>query len=157
MAVPWWRFWKNEPNKTEPTWTINLLPAAQTSVPVTAAWTMYAGTKVLVRTGEYFDLYPETRDRTSAFDEECYARDAMAEQWAARQDATADDSYLDLLVRIRSDGFIREYVWRFVRDTSWQEPVGLNLEAFDTWALKNGLFQHEAPTLAYVSPEQTTR
>ena len=142
---------RKPPSQTPPEWTIHLDPRTQTSVAVAAAWTMYAGTKVLVRTGEYFDMFPEARGHDSPFDEECYARNAMTETWQARTEQTAADPYLDLLAQVRRAGFIREYVWRFVREPSWPDPGALKLDAFDAWVAQNGLTQHKAATLATVS------
>src|SRR5262249_7794860 len=82
----------------------------------------------LVRMGDYFVLYPEARGRTSPFDEECFARDAVAEHWATYPPPVQEsDAYLHLLVRVRHAGLMREYVWQFLRGEGWPQPEGLDL------------------------------
>jgi hypothetical protein len=45
-------------------------PSLQDSLKRLVARTAYAGAKAVVRTGEYFGLYPEARGLTSPLDEE---------------------------------------------------------------------------------------
>ena len=102
--------------------------------------------------GEYVKLHPEAAGHDSPFDEECYAHDAMAEFWAVQpEEKCRVDAYLRLLADVRAAGFIREYVWRFLREPSWPEPTGLRNDAFAAWAVENGLSEHRPPTLAFVS------
>src|SRR6476620_3335781 len=101
---------------TKPKLTINLHRSVQHSATVAAAWTTYAGTKALLRTGEYVKHFPEAAGHQSPFDEGCYARDAMAEFWAAQpEESRSQDAYLKLLADVRAAGFIGEYVLRFLR------------------------------------------
>jgi hypothetical protein len=145
-----WPF-RSQPKK--PQWTVHVHGAAQSNIQTAAAWTVYAGTKALVRMGKYIDLHPESLGRTSPFDEECFARDALAEHWAMQApDFQRTDPYLHLLVQIRSAGLIREYVWRFLREDGWGEPNGIDVRAFDAWAAKHGLDAHQPVTLAWLTP-----
>ncbi|MGE0084087.1 MAG: hypothetical protein AB7S75_06665 [Desulfococcaceae bacterium] len=145
--------WLFKRKRKKPEWTINLHPGAQTGVETAAAWTTYAGTKVLVRTGEYFEMHPERIGQPSSFDEECFARDALAEFWATYpDDLVITDDYLHSLVRIRNEGFIREYVWHFLREDTWTEPEGIDLESFHEWMAENGLASHKPVTYAFVEP-----
>ena len=76
----------------------------------------------------------------------------MAEFWAVQpEEKRRLDPYLQLLADVRAAGFIREYVWRFLREPSWPEPAGLRSDAFAAWAAENGLAEHRPPTLAFVS------
>jgi hypothetical protein len=144
-----WPF-RRQPKR--PQLAINLHGSVQRNATVAAAWTTYAGTKVLLRMGEYVKLHPETAGHDSPFDEECYARDAMAEFWAVQpEEKRRLDPYLQLLADVRDAGFIREYVWQFLRGPSWSQPADLRPDAFRTWAAENGLSEHRAPTLAFVS------
>jgi len=148
------KFWPFRHKQEKPRWTIYLHDAVQSDVTVACAWTTYAGIKTFVRTGEYGEMHPEARGHDSPFDEECYARDGMAEFWAAQKELEQSaDPYQHLLVRIRNAGFIREYVWRFLRHESWDGPSGLDLDGFDKWAMENKLAQHEPPTHAFIAPE----
>lgn len=145
-----WPF-RRQPKK--PQWTINLHESVmQHNSTVAGAWTVYAGTKALLRMGEHVELDPEAARHASPFDEEYYARDAMAEFWAVHPEETRRvDAYLQLLADVRAAGFIREYVWRFLREPGWPLPAGLRNAEFATWAAENGLSDHRPPTLAFVS------
>jgi len=144
------RPFRRQPKKWQ--FAVNLHDAVMQNVTIAAAWATYGGTKALVRTGEYARQYPEARGHESPFDEECYARDAMAEFWAVQPpEKRRLDSYLQLLADVRDAGFIREYVWRFLREPGWAEPAGLRNDAFTAWVASKGLADHRPPTLAFVS------
>jgi hypothetical protein len=144
-----WPF-RRQPKK--PQLTINLHNSVQHNVTVAAAWTTYAGTKALRRMGQHEKQPPTSAGPNSPFDEECEARDAMAEFWAAQPEEKRQlGPYLQLLADIRAAGFIREYVWRFLREPTWPDPPALNHTAFAAWTTRNNLAQHHPPTLAFVS------
>jgi hypothetical protein len=145
-----WPF-RRQPKK--PKFSINLHSSLRHDVAVAGAWTTYAGTKALLRTGEYVKLYPESQGHDSPFDEECYARNALAEFWAVQpEEKRKSDAYLQLLADIRAAGFIREYVWRFLSQPGWPQPAGLNVDAFAAWTEDYGLSDHQPLTLAILSP-----
>lgn len=145
----WWPFRRQT---KKPKWIVQVHGAAQVNVQTAAAWAVYAGTKALVRMGDYFTLRPEARSRNSPFDEEVYARDALAEHWATQTPAFQQtDPYLHLLVRIREAALLREYVWQYLRDDAWPKPDGLDLRAFEAWAAVNGLTEHQPRTLASIT------
>lgn len=51
-----------------------------------------------------------------------------------REDATFGSVYFDDLDQVESAGFLREYVWRYLKQPSWTaEPAGLALAEFDAW------------------------
>ena len=146
-------FWPFSRRPQKPRFAINLHSSLQHDARLAAAWTTYAGTKALLRTGEYAKLNPEAQGHDSPFDEECYARDAMAEFWAAQpEEIRRVDAYLQLLANVRAAGFIREYVWQFLRDRDWTQPPGLKNDTFSAWCAANGLPGHQAITLAILSP-----
>jgi hypothetical protein len=146
--------WPFSRERESPKWTINLHPSVAGNLTVAGAWTTYAGVKVLYRTGQYFETHPEARDHQSPFEEECCARDALAEFWAAQnRDTQRSDTYLHLLMDVRRAGFIREYVWRYLRQADMATPERLNRRAFDAWVCENDLAFHQALTLAF--PSQT--
>lgn len=135
----------------EPQWKINVHLAAQTDVVTAAAWTLYAGTKAIIRMGRYFELHPERQGQTSPFHEEWFARDALAEYWAAKPDEERPtDPYLDLLVCIRAAGLIREYVWHFLRDENWPEPEDIDRTSFEKWMVENDSRDHRPLTLSSI-------
>ena len=103
--------------------------------------------------GEYVKHHPEAAGHDSPFDEECYARDAMAEFWAVQPEEKRrlDAYHLQLLADVRAAGFIREYVWWFLRESNCAEPAGLRTNAFAAWVAEKGLSEHRPPTLAFVS------
>jgi hypothetical protein len=51
-----------------------------------------------------------------------------------RNDARLVSDYFSDIDRVEAAGFLREYVWSYLRRGSWKAPpAGLNLEAFDSW------------------------
>jgi len=142
--------------KNKPKWIIELAPEVQSDVTLAAAWAVYAGTKGLVRMGEYFELYPDRRGQNSEFDEETFARDALAEHWA--QASTVDKPsapYLDFLHQVREAEFIREYVWKFLPKDDWAEPVHLDLNGFNLWLEEHDASEHKPLTLASITAGDT--
>jgi hypothetical protein len=143
------KFWPFGPKPKQPKWKINLHGSVTRDPTIAGAWTTYAGVKVFYRTGKYFETNPEAREHQSPFEEECCARDAMAEFWEAQKRQKQEaDAYLQLLVSIRRAGFIREYVWRYLRQDGAATPSRLNLPAFDEWAAERDLAHHKPLTLA---------
>lgn len=137
----------------KPKWTINLHGSLQHSAQLAAAWTVYAGVKLMVRDGGYTDNHPEARGKDSPFEEECFARDALAEFWSVQPaEVQAIDPYLWLLARVRGAGLIREYVWRFLREPSWSAPSGMDVGKIDAWLAAEGVSSHQPVTLSFVVP-----
>lgn len=50
-----------------------------------------------------------------------------------RNDPDFGSRYFDDLDRVEAAGFMREYVWRYLRQPSWTVPPGLQLAPFDAW------------------------
>lgn len=51
------------------------------------------------------------------------------------------------MAKAESNGFLREYVWKYLHLDSWEEPAELKLEEFQAWADKE-LTDHKPPTRA---------
>lgn len=144
--------WPFSRKREPPKWTINVHPSVVGNLTVAGAWTTYAAVKVFYRTGQYFETNPEARDHQSPFEEECCARDALAEFWAAQKSEKQEsDAYLHLLVNVRRAGFIREYVWRYLRQAGMATPKRLNLRGFEAWVSERDMAFHQPLTLAFPS------
>ncbi|MGH8220869.1 MAG: hypothetical protein ACREUT_20230 [Steroidobacteraceae bacterium] len=51
-----------------------------------------------------------------------------------RDDPDFGSRYFDDLDQVEAAGFMREYVWRYLKQPSWSEqPSGLRLRDFDAW------------------------
>lgn len=50
-----------------------------------------------------------------------------------RNDPDFGSRYFDDLDRVEAAGFMREYVWRYLKQPSWSAPPGLQLARFDAW------------------------
>ncbi len=70
------------------------------------------------------------------FDEEVAGRTALALAWKAEKKVTPglQNSYLDQLLKVYEASFIREYTWIYFAASDWEQPHGLYLTAFDSWA-----------------------
>jgi hypothetical protein len=144
-------FWPFRRKSKEPMWKVSVVHDDSGDFTIAAIWSLYGATKIMVRQGDYAREHPEARGRTSAYDEEFFARDAIARNWAARAlEEQRTNAYLQLLVRVRQAGLMGEYVWRFFGQRGWREPAGLNLPAFDVWVAANGMKDHRPVTLAWV-------
>ena len=111
---------------------------------VQMAWLTYAGKIAMGR--ENGAVGPD-------FNTECRARDAMAKLWEARaRQAGLREPYLDLLARVRTAGFMREYVWQYLRRSDWPQPPDLEQEAFKAWWVGRGLGEHKAVTWVFFTP-----
>lgn len=135
--------------KPKPECTVILSESIMDDSRIAAAWALYGGVLFMVHNGEYFKLHPDRIGYDSPFDAECYARDSLAEAWEKmRSDGLSIDLYLNLMVEVRTAGFIREYVWCYLRRPTWRTPLWLELAAFEKWAAGRGLSNHQAVTLA---------
>ncbi|MBI3853837.1 MAG: hypothetical protein HY298_26730 [Verrucomicrobia bacterium] len=74
------------------------------------------------------------------FEEEVDARTKAAQVYDELQSKVnaKPNSYFAELAKVNNAGFMREYVWTYLRQTAWtdnQEPS--RLKAFETWAKEN--------------------
>ncbi|MFC1497356.1 hypothetical protein ACFLS1_02640 [Verrucomicrobiota bacterium] len=81
------------------------------------------------------------------FEEEVEGRNKLAQIWKelkAKEDYL-NDKYLDELELVLDAGFMREYVWVYLKRLSWKRPTGLKTNSFQNWAKKK-LKDHEVET-----------
>jgi hypothetical protein len=83
-----------------------------------------------------------------SFEEECLVRAATLKTYRSLQEADPELNvpYFNDLSRVADAGFLREYVWVYLRQPSWTRvPDGLHLAEFDQWRESN-LRNHRAQT-----------
>lgn len=87
-------------------------------------------------------------EREASFGEEVRGRTSAVNMFRAlkRNDVLLASDYFSDIDRVEAAGYLREYVWRYLRQTSWKTPpAGLDLAGFDLWRAKN-LNNHVAVT-----------
>ncbi len=108
-------------------------------------WTIYLYTRAALVAAESDDMRLPLGDHTASFAEEVRARLIAVHlfQQMRRRDPAFQSAYFADLDRVETGGFLREYVWRYLRDPSWTQPDGLKLAAFDAWRAAH--LRHHAP------------
>lgn len=79
---------------------------------------------------------PAVGERESSFEEEVRGRQIALTTFRAlkRDSAQPESAYFSDIDRVEAAGFLREYVWSYLRHSSWTAtPTGLDLAGFDTW------------------------
>lgn len=79
---------------------------------------------------------PAVGERESSFDEEVRGRQIALTTFRAlkRDSAQPDSAYFNDIDRVEAAGFLREYVWSYLRHPSWKtQPADLDLAGFDAW------------------------
>lgn len=98
-------------------------------------WTAYLYTRAAWLASESGDR-PPLGVRAPTFEGEVRARNVavgLFRQLEA-QDPTFGSRYFDDLDQVVAAGFLREYVWRYLKQPSWTtQPAGLHLARFDAW------------------------
>jgi hypothetical protein len=87
-----------------------------------------------------------------SFDEEYAGREALATIWSELKESEplAADKYLDELLSVMKAGFLREYVWLYLKSPDWNlEPEGLRLNEFKDW-MKIHAKEHIVETLVVI-------
>ena len=102
-------------------------------------WLVY-----LMKRAKWHELDNECGDTETvvvpSFDEECHARAATLKTYRALRegDPQLDVPYFNDLSKVADAGFLREYVWIYLHQPSWQQtPNGLNVAEFDQWRASN--------------------
>jgi len=99
-------------------------------------WMTYLFTRAAFAARERAEGDARPGEHDPSFEEEVRAR-AMALnafREMRKQDPALVSSYFSDMDRIEKAGFLREYVWRYLRRDSWdQVPIGLDLSGFDEW------------------------
>lgn|GEM_PF-1684483 len=78
---------------------------------------------------------PTVGEREATFEEEVRGRTIAVSTFRElkRGDARLASTYFNDIERVMDAGFLREYVWSYLRNPSWAKPEGLKLEAFNEW------------------------
>ena len=146
-----WLFGLKPEKPKKPKWRIHLDGSLRGNQHSALAWTVYGGAKSQFRDGSAPEAPPAGQG--TPFDEEYFARDAVAEFWGLQPaEYQAHDLYFQLLARVRAAGLLREYVWRFLREPDWVEPPGLDLGRLEVWLASAGIPEHQPLTLAAIGP-----
>jgi hypothetical protein len=91
---------------------------------------------------------PAVGERESSFEEEVRGRQIALTTFRAmkRDSAEPESVYFNDIDRVEAAGFLREYVWSYLRHPSWKSaPATLDLEGFETWRAEH-LADHQPVT-----------
>ena len=115
---------------------------------VTAAWLSYAlGRIVWLKQNA-----PERMENSvyyRSFEEELYGRESLVKVWEELQEKEPDleNVYLDELLVVYKNGYLKEYVWLYLGDETWEAPSEERVTKFLEWEEMN-LPGHQVETLA---------
>lgn len=115
--------------------------AALNSDPVVQSWAAYSlakSTCQISRDGERPSHY-------DSFECELRPREVLVRRYRDRSDPVERDTYLDLLANVERDGFLAEYVWVYLGNSSWIRPDWLRLEEFEPYR-RSRIPRHRART-----------
>jgi hypothetical protein len=110
-------------------------------------WLAYLYARAVFAVGES-SAGPAAGEREASFEEELRGRTTAVSMFRAlrRNDAQLASVYFSDIDRVDAAGYLREYVWRYLRQTAWKTPpAGLDLAGFDTWRATH-LMDHIAVT-----------
>jgi hypothetical protein len=91
---------------------------------------------------------PAVGERESSFDEEVRGRQIALTTFRAlkRDSAQPESAYFNDIDRVDAAGFLREYVWSYLRHPSWSAtPANLDVAGFDVWRAEH-LKNHRSVT-----------
>ena len=89
---------------------------------------------------------PAVGERESSFEEEVRGRQIALTTFRAlkRDSAQPESAYFSDIDRVEAAGFLREYVWSYLRHSSWTtKPESLDLVGFETWRTEH--LSHHTP------------
>jgi hypothetical protein len=89
---------------------------------------------------------PAVGERESSFEEEVRGRQIALTTFRAlkRDSAQPASPYFSDIDRVEAAGFLREYVWSYLRHPSWTtKPANLDLAGFDAWRAEH--LAHHTP------------
>lgn len=115
-------------------------------------WGMYASSRAYWYEKFFFETYPREREYRYIFEEEVMAREVLAQVWSelSQKDASIHNQYLDELVLVFEDDYIKEYVFFYFEDSRWNvDRESLRMIEFKQWAEKN-IPQHKPETRATI-------
>jgi hypothetical protein len=122
-------------------------------------WLAYLFARAAFAVGESSEG-PAAGEREASFEEELRGRTTAVNMFRAlkHNDAQLASAYFNDIDRVEAAGYLREYVWRYLRQTAWKTPpAGLDLAGFDTWRATH-LPHHIAIThgrIAFRMPEKS--
>ena len=81
----------------------------------------------------------ENKSKEDTFEREVYARTKLARIWTEllESGAAKPDAALDDLKEVEDAGFMKEYVWYYLKKPTWTEPDSLRMERFFEWRDEN--------------------
>ena len=81
----------------------------------------------------------KNKEHRYLFEREVYARENSATVWSELKEKNSDavEKNLDILLRVKEAGLMREYVWFYLRGSDWKIPEDLKLEKFKEWRERN--------------------
>jgi hypothetical protein len=91
---------------------------------------------------------PAVGERESSFDEEVRGRQIALTTFRAlkRDSAQPESAYFSDIDRVEAAGFLREYVWSYLRHASWSTtPANLDVAGFESWRAEH-LKNHQSVT-----------
>jgi len=107
---------------------------------------------------KHIDAYPQQVGPViPSFEEEIEARTTVAKiyQGLRAKDEELDLPYFNDLVRVAQAGFMREYVWHYLRQPAWEQmPANIRMEKFETWRRSN-LAEHKPITRGGIRFDQS--
>lgn len=99
-------------------------------------WMTYLYARAAHAASALGDRTPAPGEPVASFEEEVRARTVAVHAYRSLRDRDGQpaSAYFSDLDRVEAAGFLREYVWHYLRQASWgAEPAGLALDAFDAW------------------------
>jgi hypothetical protein len=99
-------------------------------------WMTYLFTRAAFAAREQAKGTGENGESEPTFEEEVRARKMAVSTFRELRhaDGKLSSTYFSDVDRVETAGFLREYVWRYLRRDSWnQVPLGLDLTGFDEW------------------------
>ncbi|MGH8228149.1 MAG: hypothetical protein ACRET2_06630 [Steroidobacteraceae bacterium] len=98
-------------------------------------WSAYLYTRAAFVAAQSESTQLSLGEHAASFQEEVRGRLIAAQLYRQLhgQDPASDSPYFAALDRVVTAGFLREYVWRYLRNSAWTQPPGLRLAAFDAW------------------------
>lgn len=108
-------------------------------------WAAYLYTRAALVAAESEQTALPLGEHTASFDEELRGRLIAVHLYQQLRHAnpTFRSAYFADLANVEGAGYLREYVWRYLREPAWTQPDGLRLRAFDAWRRQH--LRHHVP------------
>jgi hypothetical protein len=107
-----------------------------TPAPEGRIWMTYLFTRAAFAARDRATDGATTGESEPTFEEEVRARKMAISTFRElrNSDGALTSTYFGDVDRVEAAGFLREYVWRYLRRESWNTvPLGLDLSGFDEW------------------------